>query len=138
MEDVFPGAPAARRAKVWVGAAVILVSVLALVLWAMTRPSSTAFYVTPTELLADSEATDDYRVNGRVVQQTVRRQGLTTEFSITDGRSRLEVTTDAPLPDAFYSRGSEVVALGRYDGETFAAAEVLAKCPSKFKTARKA
>jgi cytochrome c-type biogenesis protein CcmE len=51
---------------------------------------------------------------------------------VTDGAADVEITTDSPLPDAFRDR-SEVVAMGTFDGDTFDAHQVLAKCPSKFK-----
>jgi cytochrome c-type biogenesis protein CcmE len=73
-------------------------------------------------------------VNGEVVPGTIERRGLRTSFVIADEEGRLRVRTSEPLPDAFRNR-SEVVARGHYDGESFAASEVLAKCPSKFKAA---
>ena len=82
--------------------------------------------------LGPGEMTQDYRVNGTVVPGSIERDGLTTTFLVTDGSSEIEVRTTAPLPDTFRSR-SEVVAKGSYDGDAFAAQEVLAKCPSKFK-----
>ena len=123
-----------RRAKFAVGALVVLAALAGLVVWAMTRPGSTAFYLTPSEVLAlgPGEMTTDYRVNGTVVPGSIERDGLDTTFLVTDGSSEIEVHTDAPLPDTFRSR-SEVVAKGHYDGDLFAAQEVLAKCPSKFK-----
>lgn len=133
-------APRVARTKLAVSAGVVAVAVVGLIVWAMARPGSTAFYMTPTEVAAlGAEAGATYRVNGKVVDGTVERDGLTTAFVITDGSTRLPVTTDAPLPDAFYGTdGVEVVALGSYDGTKFAATEVLAKCPSKFKAKSRA
>jgi cytochrome c-type biogenesis protein CcmE len=113
---------------------VVLCAVIGLVVWAMTRPGSTAFYLTPSEVVAlgPGEMTQDYRVNGTVVPGSIERDGLETTFLVTDGDSEIEVRTNAPLPDTFRSR-SEVVAKGSFDGDAFAAQEVLAKCPSKFK-----
>ena len=123
-----------RRAKFAVGALVVLAALAGLVVWAMTRPGSTAFYLTPSEVLAlgPDQMTTDYRVNGTVVPGSIERDGLETTFVVTDGSSEIEVHTQAPLPDTFRSR-SEVVAKGSYTGDAFAAQEVLAKCPSKFK-----
>ena len=121
-----------RRTKFWIGGAVILAALVALVAWAMTRPGSTAFYMTPTEVLASGELTGDYRMNGTVVPGSIERDGLHTTFSVSDGSTEVEVTTDRPLPDTFRDR-SEVVAKGAMEGDTFVASEVLAKCPSKFK-----
>jgi cytochrome c-type biogenesis protein CcmE len=126
-----------RRAKFAIGGLAVLLAIVALVGWAMNRPGSTAFYVTPTELVAmDQPPTDGYRVNGTVVPGSIQRSGLATTFLVTDGSTEIPVETRAPLPDTFKSR-AEVVARGTFDGGSFTAAEVLAKCPSKFK-ARKA
>ena len=123
-----------RRTKFAVGALVVLAALAGLVVWAMTRPGSTAFYLTPSEVMAlgPGEMTSDYRVNGTVVPGSIERSGLETSFLVTDGSTEIEVLTDAPLPDTFRSR-SEVVAKGSYAGNAFTAEEVLAKCPSKFK-----
>ena len=123
-----------RRAKFAVGALVVVATLAGLVVWAMSRPGSTAFYLTPTEVqaLGPDQITHDYRVNGTVVPGSIERDGLATSFLVTDGSSEVEVLTTAPLPDTFRSR-SEVVAKGSFDGDRFSAQEVLAKCPSKFK-----
>ncbi|HYI43999.1 MAG TPA: cytochrome c maturation protein CcmE [Actinomycetota bacterium] len=123
-----------RRAKFAIGGLIVLLAVGSLVGWAMSRPGSTAFYMTPTELqaLGATDQTHDYRMNGKVVPGSIERDGLNTRFLVSDGDTEITVHTDAPLPDTFRNR-SEVVAKGHYDGSTFAAQEVLAKCPSKFK-----
>lgn len=106
----------------------------ALLFWAMTRPGSTAFYMTPTELQAHGPTTagETYRLNGTVVPGSIEQNGLTTTFVVSDGETDIDVTTDSPVPDTFKDR-ADVVARGGYDGATFTAVEVLAKCPSKFK-----
>jgi cytochrome c-type biogenesis protein CcmE len=84
----------------------------------------------------------NFRVNGNVVPDTVDRNGVETEFAITDGDNELTVVTDDALPDAFWSAyendasNIEVIAQGELagNGSTFTASKVLAKCPSKFKT----
>ena len=122
-----------RRAKFLIGGAVIVLAVVGLIAWAMTRPNSTAFYMTPSEVLAAGPATaSDFRMNGKVVPGSIEREGLETTFLVSDGDSEVSVVTDRPLPDTFQDR-SEVVARGTFDGNTFVATEVLAKCPSKFK-----
>jgi cytochrome c-type biogenesis protein CcmE len=134
MDQVTQAAPGKRRAKFGIGVGVIAVALIALTAWAMTREGSTAFYMTPTELQALGSTSESYRVNGDVVKGSVDRDGLTTAFSVTDGETKIQITTDRPLPDAFYSSDPvEVVALGTFDGRVFTASEVLAKCPSKFK-----
>jgi cytochrome c-type biogenesis protein CcmE len=123
-----------RRLKFSLGLGFVALLVVGLVIYAMSRPGSTAFYMTTTEVaaLGPAPATKDYRVNGKVVPGSVEQDGLDTTFTLTDGKTEIVVTTSDPLPDTFRDR-SEVVARGDFDGETFAATEVLAKCPSKFK-----
>lgn len=129
-----------RRAKFALGGLAVIAIVLGLVVWGMTRPGSTAFYLTVSELHAESPAAgQDFRVNGNVVPGSLERDGTTTSFAITDGVQDLEIVTDETLPDAFWTAydndpsSVEIVAQGNYDGQTFAAYQVLAKCPSKFK-----
>lgn len=141
MQQAPESADTKRRAKFLIGGGVILLSLVALVTWAMTRPNSTSFFYTPTEVLelAAAPGAEEYRVNGKVVSGSVERDGLSTTFDISDGASAMILVTDQPLPDAFWtamandSSEVEVVARGRYDGTRFVATEVLAKCPSKFK-----
>lgn len=130
-----------RRAKFVIGGGIIFFALVGLVLWAMTRPNATSFYYTTSELQAASLAAgaEEYRVNGNVIPDSVVEDGLHTTFDITDGTTAVRVETDESLPDAFWlamdagSSQVEVVAQGRYDGSTFTATKVLAKCPSKFK-----
>ncbi|MFN2488607.1 MAG: cytochrome c maturation protein CcmE [Actinomycetota bacterium] len=125
-----------RRAKFVIGAAVVACALVGLVGWALNRPQATAFYMTVGEIQAQGATPPgtDLRVNGKVVPGSIERRGLDTTFAIADGGHEIPVTTDQPMPDAFRA-GSEVVARGHFDGELFSASEVLAKCPSKFKTA---
>ena len=123
-------------AKFYAGGAIIAVTVIGLVLWATSRPGSTAFYLTTSEVSQQGTTggAEEVRINGNVVEGTVSRDGLETSFAITDGSTEVVVHTDRPLPDAFRDDAdTEVVARGSYDGEVFTASEVLAKCPSKFK-----
>jgi cytochrome c-type biogenesis protein CcmE len=129
-------APQTTNRKFIIGGGVIAVAVIGLVVWAMNRPGATAFYLTTTELVENGTPNtgEDYRVNGNVVPGTVERDGLVTRFAITDGTTEMVIRTGAPLPDAFRDDAeTEVVAQGSFDGNTFNASQVLAKCPSKFK-----
>ncbi|MDQ3962527.1 MAG: cytochrome c maturation protein CcmE [Actinomycetota bacterium] len=129
-----------RRTKFLVGGFVVVATLVGLVVWAMARPGSMGYYMTPTELTAQNSTSNtarivanvDLRLNGTVVPGSIERDGLATSFLMTDGTTEVAVTTDQPLPDAFMDR-SEVVALGNLAADTFVASEVLAKCPSKFK-----
>ena len=128
-----------RRAKFAIGGLAIVAITAGLIVWAMTQPGSTAFYLTVSEVRASGTTTQDFRVNGNVVPGSLERDGTTTSFAITDGVEELPIVTQETLPDAFWTAydndpsAVEIVAQGNYDGQTFAASQVLAKCPSKFK-----
>ena len=137
MEQRTAPAPDRRRLKFLVGGGLIALALIGLVVFAMTRPNATSFYMTTTEIQAAgaSASSGDVKVNGDLVQDSVFEEGITTTFDITDGSSQLNVTTDSTLPDAFYSDSDviEIIAQGQYDGDNFTATQVFAKCPSKFK-----
>ena len=117
----------------------MFVAVLSLLFWAMSQPGAQAFYMTTTELQARGATPVDeaFRLNGTVVPGSIERDGLTTSFALTDGSTEIGVVTDVAVPDTLEDR-SEVVARGSFDGSTFSAVEVLAKCPSKFKARKNA
>ena len=120
-----------RRAKFWIGGAVVVATVPGLIVYAMAQPGARSNYATPSDLGSSSTA-EAVQLAGTVVPGSIERDGLSTTFAVTDGDAEIEVTTDSPMPDAF-RESSEVVATGTFDGEVFAATDVLAKCPSKFK-----
>lgn len=134
MEDEGIGPRANVPLKFLIGGLVIVATLVSLVGWAMSREGSTSFYYSTTEVaeLGSRQDSAPYRVHGKVLPGSIRRSGLTSSFVITDGQTELRVTTEAPLPDTLKDE-SEVVARGYFDGANFAATEVLAKCPSKFK-----
>jgi cytochrome c-type biogenesis protein CcmE len=133
MDRATASPPSRRRAKFVVGGAIIVFALLGLIGWAMARPGSTSFYLTPTELKAKGPSVaKTYRVSGNVVRGSIHHAGLATTFAITDTHTQVTVTTSQALPSAF-KVGAQVVADGTYDGHSFSATQVLAKCPSKFK-----
>lgn len=127
-----PVASPPRRAKFWVGGAIIVAVLAGLILWAMTQPGAASNYITPTELTEGTAVDGQVQLAGVVEPGSIERDGLITTFVVTDETSDIVVTTDAPMPDAFKD-SSEVVAIGSFEGDTFTASKVLAKCPSKFK-----
>lgn len=133
-ETQTPTLAPARRAKFWIGGAIIVAVLAGLILWAMTQPGAASNYISPSDLTAGTATTgtDPLRLAGTVVPGSIEHEGLTTTFSVADETNEVRVTTDSPLPDAFKD-SSEVVATGIYDGTRFIAGNVLAKCPSKFK-----
>jgi cytochrome c-type biogenesis protein CcmE len=123
-----------RRLKFLVGGAFVALLVVGLVVYALAREGSTAYFMTTTELAERGTLPpgEEYRVNGTVVPGSIAQDGVETTFTITDGTTEMTVLTEDPLPDTFKDN-SEVIARGEYGGGSFEATEVLAKCPSKFK-----
>lgn len=86
------------------------------------------FFFTPTQVNA-GEASQErlFRVGGIVQAGSVRRDGLTVQFVVTDNAKTVPVSYTGILPDLF-SEGKGVVAQGRLEpGGRFLAQEVLAK-----------
>lgn len=86
------------------------------------------FFFTPTQVNA-GEAPQErlFRVGGIVQAGSVRRDGLTVQFVVTDNAKTVPVSYTGILPDLF-SEGKGVVAQGRLEsGGRFLAQEVLAK-----------
>jgi cytochrome c-type biogenesis protein CcmE len=131
-ETQTPAISQPRRAKFWIGGAIIVAVLAGLILWAMTQPGAASNYTTPTELSSGPAAEGELQLAGVVQPGSIERDGLVTTFTVTDETADITVTTDTPMPDAF-KESSEVVAIGTFDGDTFTANKVFAKCPSKFK-----
>jgi cytochrome c-type biogenesis protein CcmE len=92
--------------------------------------SNVMFFVTPSQLVADSMAhTARLRVGGLVEHGSVERDasGLTVRFMITDTAREIPVEYRGVLPDLF-REGKGVVAQGRLSPEgVFVADQILAK-----------
>jgi len=104
--------------------AVGLVAVLIL----NTLNSNIALYVTPSEVAAGkSPAGQAFRIGGMVKDGSVKRDGLTVNFVITDMVKDISVAYTGILPDLF-KEGKGAVIQGRLDPSgKFIASEVLAK-----------
>ena len=103
-----------------------LAAIAALVLNAFR--SNMVFFYTPTQIAAGEAPKDrTFRLGGLVEQGSVRREGITAHFTVTDTARTVAVRFDGTLPDLF-KEGKGVVAQGKLgpDGE-FRATEVLAK-----------
>jgi len=91
----------------------------------------------PTELLTAAPGTS-YEMTGRVVPDSVERQGSGISFEVEDrdgeGRS-LPVTYTGTVPDPFRG-GREIILTGAMQGGTFVGEPdtLVTKCPSKFTT----
>ena len=115
-----------RRVQVIAVAAVALALSTALIGYAMRDGIS--FFRSPSQVAeAPPQPTEVFRIGGLVeAGSVVRGQGETVSFRITDGAASIPVTYAGILPDLF-TECEASVAMGRWDGSTFAATEVLAK-----------
>lgn len=86
------------------------------------------FFHSPSDVVEKQLPADKrFRIGGLVVQGSVKKDGLNTEFAVTDMRHEVRVSYTGILPDLF-REGQGVVTLGKlgHDG-IFRASEVLAR-----------
>ena len=118
--------PRHKRAAIIVGALIAISIAAVLILNALN--SNIALYVTPSEVAAGkSPAGQVFRIGGMVKDGSVKRDGLTVHFVITDMVQDIPVAYTGILPDLF-KEGKGAVIQGRLDPSgQFVASEVLAK-----------
>jgi len=118
--------PRHKRAAIIVGALIAISIAAVLILNALN--SNIALYVTPSEVAAGkSPAGQVFRIGGMVKDGSVKRDGLTVNFVITDMVKDIPVSYTGILPDLF-KEGKGAVIQGRLDPSgKFVASEVLAK-----------
>jgi cytochrome c-type biogenesis protein CcmE len=120
------------RLFVALGAAVLLAGGLMFTSFTADTPATT-----PSELLA-KKGTGDYKLTGKVVNGSVKRQGESLKFAVRDrnGSASVPVTYTGVVPDPFRD-GREVIVDGKLEGGTFVAERdsLVTKCPSKFQNA---
>ena len=118
--------PRHQRA-LWIVAALVVIGVAALFILNALN-SNIALYVTPSEVLAGKAPPGQaFRIGGMVKDGSLRRDGLTVHFVITDLVKDIPVAYTGILPDLF-KEGKGAVIQGRLDGSgQFIASEVLAK-----------
>lgn len=118
--------PRHKRALIIAGALLAIGVAVALILNALN--SNLALFVTPSEVAAGKAPQGQvFRIGGMVKDGSVKREGLTVHFIITDLNKDIPVAYVGILPDLF-KEGKGAVVQGRMnaDGE-FIASEVLAK-----------
>ena len=93
------------------------------------------YFYTPSDIVNGKAPTEkSFRVGGLVENDSVKREGMLVNFSVSDNLESIEVTYEGILPDLF-REGQGVVAsgsivnkcVGRVCKNTFIATEVLAK-----------
>ncbi|MBU3634820.1 cytochrome c maturation protein CcmE [Polynucleobacter sp. es-GGE-1] len=118
--------PRYKRALMIVAALVVIGIAAMLILNALN--SNIALYITPSEVAAGKAPQGQaFRIGGMVKDGSVKRDGLTVHFVITDLVKDIPVSYTGILPDLF-KEGKGAVIQGRLNpnGE-FVASEVLAK-----------
>ena len=118
--------PRYKRALI-IFAALVVIGVAALLILNALN-SNIALFVTPSEVAAGKAPKDQaFRIGGMVKDQSVRRDGLTVHFVITDLVKDIPVAYTGILPDLF-KEGKGAVIQGRMNANgEFIASEVLAK-----------
>ena len=108
-----------------------LAAATALVLTAFN--DNLVYFYSPTDIAQKHVGVDRrLRIGGLVTVGSVKKDGSTVAFTVTDMVNTLPVTYTGVLPDLF-REGQGVVAEGKLDaGGTFHASEVLAKHDEKY------
>jgi cytochrome c-type biogenesis protein CcmE len=89
--------------------------------------SNLVFFYSPSQVMAqEAPQSRTFRIGGMVETGSVRRDGVTVHFVVTDTAQTVPVRYEGILPDLF-QEGKGVVAQGQLQGGTFVAREVLAK-----------
>ncbi len=118
--------PRHKRAAIIVGALIAIGIAAVLILNALN--SNIALYVTPSEVAAGKSPLGQvFRIGGMVRDGSVKRDGITVHFVITDMVKDIPVSYTGILPDLF-KEGKGAVIQGRLNSDgQFIASEVLAK-----------
>ena len=124
-----------RQIKFLVGGVIVALTVGYLILSA--AQGSAAYYLTITEVQAEGPSTQDVRVSGLILGESIiwEPRDLRLTFDIADEGGQLPVLYKGSRPDMFRD-GAEVVVEGRMAPEgVFEARTLLLKCPSKYEEA---
>ena len=115
-----------RRIQIIALAVVALIGSTALIGYAMRGGIN--FFRSPSQVVTEPPPPGEtFRIGGLVVEGSiVRGEGATVSFAVTDTNATVPVSYTGVLPDLF-AEGEGMVALGRMEGDTFVATEVLAK-----------
>jgi cytochrome c-type biogenesis protein CcmE len=89
--------------------------------------SNLVFFYSPTQVASkEAPSARAFRLGGLVEAGSVRRDGVSVRFVVTDTAMTVPVRYEGILPDLF-KEGKGVVAQGKLEGGEFVASEVLAK-----------
>lgn len=118
--------PRHKRAAIIVGALIAIGLAALLIMNALN--SNIALFVTPSDVFAGKAPQGQiFRIGGLVKEGSVKRDGITVNFVVTDLVQEIPVSYTGILPDLF-KPGKGAVIQGRLnDNGQFVASEVLAK-----------
>lgn len=115
-----------RRIQVIALAAVALIGATGLIGYAMQDGIN--YFRSPSQVMTEPPREGEtFRIGGLVVEGSIRRgEGTEVGFAVTDTNATVAVRFTGILPDLF-GEGQGMIALGKMEGDTFVATEVLAK-----------
>jgi len=117
--------PRHKRIAIALGVVSVLGAVVALVLSAFQ--SNLVFFYSPSQIASkEAPVGRTFRLGGLVVAGSVKRDGVSVNFQVTDTAQIVAVRYTGILPDLF-KEGKGVVAQGQLRDGVFEAKEVLAK-----------
>jgi cytochrome c-type biogenesis protein CcmE len=117
--------PRHKRFAIAGGVLVAVGAIVALVLNAFQ--SNLVFFYSPSQIAAkEAPAARTFRLGGMVEKGSVKREGVSVSFVVTDTAKTIPVRFEGILPDLF-KEGKGVVAQGQLKDGVFVAREVLAK-----------
>lgn len=118
--------PRYKRATIIIGALIAIGVAVFLILNALN--SNIALYVTPSEVAAGKAPQGQvFRIGGMVKEGSVKRDGITVNFVITDLVKDIPVSYTGILPDLFKEEKGAVIQGRLNSNGQFIASEVLAK-----------
>jgi cytochrome c-type biogenesis protein CcmE len=116
--------------------AIVLLAIAAAVGFFAVRSlgASTVYFKTADEAVADKAdlGTRRFRIEGTVLDGTVRSSGNATRFTIAENGTRVDVVHDGDPPELFQP-GIPVVLEGRWAGANFASDRIMVKHSEQYK-----
>ena len=116
-----------RHKKLAIAGAIVAAAGTATALVLNAFQSNLVFFYSPSQVVAhEAPSMRTFRLGGLVERGTVKRDGTSVSFIVTDTAKSIPVRFQGILPDLF-KEGKGVVAQGQLQDGVFVAREVLAK-----------
>lgn len=121
-----------KNLKFVIGGIILILAIIYLVYTGIQKTGLYCLTVSELKSGGSSSYGEVVRVNGNVADGTIKWDGQSLHFIITDGKQDLQVMYRGVAPDTF-KNGTEVVVRGVWEaGSIFQADKIMAKCPSKY------